>query len=168
VPGARIVLSGLAQGKPADYPRVLLKQPDAIVAPATPASPAAKAPTTPVTPIAAAQQHQRELTLTGHMASGMRTVVIGNKGAPVRVGRSRNQDLVVDWAHEGVSGHHIDIANPDDTGADVEVHGDNGVTVDGVAHPPGHRFRWRVGERMTLGRASGNEPECTLMLSGGR
>jgi pSer/pThr/pTyr-binding forkhead associated (FHA) protein len=166
VPGARIVLSGLAQGKPADYPRVLLKQADAAPSPPTPVSAAAKALTTPVTPIAAPRPRQRELTLTASMASGQRTVALTDKAVPVRVGRSRNQDLVVDWAHEGVSGHHIDIASLDDTGAEVEVHGDNGVTVDGVTHAPGQRFRWRVGERMTLGRASGEEPECTLMLSG--
>ena len=72
----------------------------------------------------------------------------------------------MDWAHEGVSGHHVDLTNIDDTGAEVEVHGDNGVTVDGTTHAQGSRFRWRVNERMTLGRASGEEPECTLMLSG--
>jgi hypothetical protein len=98
------------------------------------------------------------------MASGVRVVQLGEQPMPIRVGRSRSQDLVVDWAHEGVSGHHIDIAGVDGTGAEVEVHGDNGVSVDGVAHPAGHRFRWWTGERMTLGRASGAEPECTLLL----
>ena len=72
----------------------------------------------------------------------------------------------MDWAHEGVSGHHVDILNIDEAGAEVAVHGDNGVTVEGTTHPSGHRFRWRLNERMTLGRASGEEPECTLMLSG--
>jgi pSer/pThr/pTyr-binding forkhead associated (FHA) protein len=166
VPGARIVLSALAQGKPADYPRVLLRQSDVTVSPVTPLSPGAKAPTTPVTPIAAPRPRRHELTLTASMASGVRTLSLVDKAVPMRVGRSRDQDVVVDWAHEGVSGHHIDIANLDESGAEIEVHGDNGVTVNGVVHPQGHRFRWRVGERMTLGRASGEEPECTLTLCG--
>ncbi len=100
------------------------------------------------------------------MASGVRTLPLGDKAVPMRIGRSRNQDIVVDWAHEGVSGHHIDITALDESGAEIEVHGDNGVTVNGVMHPQGHRFRWRVGERMTLGRASGEEPECALTLRG--
>ena len=166
VPGARIVLSALVQGEPADYPRVLLRQSEAAASPETPFRPGVKSPTTPVTPIAAPRLRQRELALTVTMASGLRTVPIGQNALPMSVGRSRNQDLVVDWAHEGVSGHHIDIGNLDDTGADVEVHGDNGVTIDGVIHPQGRRFRWRLGDRMTLGRASGEEPECTLLLSG--
>jgi pSer/pThr/pTyr-binding forkhead associated (FHA) protein len=172
VPGARIVLSALARGEPGDYPRVLLSQGEAAVAPATPVSPADKAPITAITPIAVMRQRgrepARELTLTASMVSGTRTLTLGAKAGsvPVTIGRSRNQDLVVDWAHEGVSGHHIDLLNVDDTGAEVAVHGDNGVTVEGTAHPQGHRFRWRVNERMTLGRASGEEPECTLMLSG--
>jgi hypothetical protein len=99
------------------------------------------------------------------MASGERSVGLGERALPLRIGRSRGQDLVVDWAHAGVSGHHVDIVGIDAAGADVEVHGDNGVTVDGVVHAQGQRFRWRVGERMTLGRASGDEPECTLALS---
>ncbi len=166
VPGARIVLSALARGKPGDYPQVLLNQGEPPVATTTPVSSAGKVPTTAITPIAVMRQRNRELTVTASMASGTRTLTVGAKSAPVRVGRSRNQDLVVDWAHEGVSGHHIDLTNIDDTGAEVEVHGDNGVTVEGTAHSPGDRFRWRVNERMTLGRASGEEPECTLLLSG--
>ena len=166
VPGARIVLSALVQGEPADYPRVLLRQAEVAASPGTPLSPRVKSPTTPVTPIAAPRLRQRELALTVTMASGLRTVPIGHNAVPMSVGRSRNQDLVVDWAHEGVSGHHVDIGNVDDTGAEVEVHGDNGVTVDGITHPQGRRFRWRLGDCMTLGRASGEEPECTLLLSG--
>jgi len=169
VPGARIILSALARGEPGDYPRVLLHQVAPAPSSSTPVSPAGKVPTTAITPIAVMRQREREmarqLTLTAGMASGTRTLTLGAKSAPVSIGRSRNQDLVVDWAHEGVSGHHVDLTNIDDTGAEVEVHGDNGVTVAGTTHAQGSRFRWRVNERMTLGRASGEEPECTLMLS---
>ena len=82
-----------------------------------------------------------------------------------RVGRSRSQALVIDWAHEGVSGHHVDIVEPNEGGARVVVHGDNGVTVAGTAHAPGAQFDWKVGETMLLGRAVRDEPECSLTLS---
>lgn len=164
--GSQLVLSARAQGKAADYPRIVLKHDEPKTASRTPVSAGSGAPRTPVTPLAAPARPKRSfLTLTASMASGPRTLPLGEKPVPISIGRSRNQDIVIDWAHEGVSGHHIDIAKVDESGADVEVHGDNGVTVDGVDHPPGHRFRWRIGERMTLGRASGAEPECTLVLS---
>jgi pSer/pThr/pTyr-binding forkhead associated (FHA) protein len=165
VPGARIVLSARMEGEPAEYPRVLLGHGDAKPTPATPLSPGAKSHTTPVTPIAPPRPRASEVTLTATMASGVRTLTLVDKSLPIRIGRSRNQDVVVDWAHEGVSGHHIDIISLAPDAADIEVHGDNGVTVNGETRPPGQRFRWRAGERMTLGRASGDEPECTLLLS---
>jgi hypothetical protein len=161
VPGARIVLSAVAQGRPAEFPRILLRQSETRAALL---NPSAKPSTTPVTPIAAPMRRRAELSLTASMASGSHTVAIGDRTAPICVGRSRNQDLVVDWAHQGVSGHHVDITSFDEEGADVEVLGDNGVSVDGVRHPAGHRFRWRVGERMTLGRPAESEPACTLTL----
>ena len=103
--------------------------------------------------------------LTVRMASGERVVELPAGPLPFRVGRSRTQGLVIDWAHEDVSGHHVDIGDLDHDGANVLVHGDNGVTVSGVAHPSGARFRWNVGEQMSLGRPVGKEPECTLTLS---
>jgi hypothetical protein len=98
------------------------------------------------------------------MASGVRTLQVDAKRLPLRVGRSRSQDLVVDWAHEGVSGHHLELSEIDANGAEVVVHGDNGVAVDGTVHEAGARFRWRTGQRMRLGRASEAEPECVLAL----
>jgi pSer/pThr/pTyr-binding forkhead associated (FHA) protein len=167
LPGAQIVLSARVQGSAAEYPRVAVRRNDAKAAPATPVSEGTKVPRTPVTPLAApARARQVPLTLTASMATGVRTLPLADKPVPISIGRSRNQAVVVDWAHEGVSGHHIDIVRLEESGADVEVHGDNGVTVDGVDHPPGRSFRWQVGERMTLGRASGAEPACTLVLSG--
>ena len=47
---------------------------------------------------------------------------------PFRIGRSRSQALVIDWAHEGVSGHHVGHRRPGRSGVRVRVHGDNGVT----------------------------------------
>jgi pSer/pThr/pTyr-binding forkhead associated (FHA) protein len=99
------------------------------------------------------------------MASGVRTLDLPNGEQPIRIGRSRNQALVIDWAHQGVSGHHIDILARDASGAAVVVHGDNGVSVDGTRHPPGTRFHWNVGQTMILGRAIHQEPECALTLA---
>src|SRR5204863_9560282 len=52
VPGARIVLSAHAQGKPGDYPRVLLNRVAPAASSATPVSSGGKVPTTAITPIA--------------------------------------------------------------------------------------------------------------------
>jgi len=163
-PGARIVLSAAAHGKAGEFPRILLRQ---LEARSAALGSSAKPSTTPVTPIAAPTRRRCELSVTADTASGARTIALVDRTLPIRVGRSRNQDLVVDWAHQGVSGHHLDITNVDDDGADVDVHGDNGVAVDGVRHASGQRFRWRVGERMTLGRPVDGEPACTLTLSRG-
>ena len=165
VPGARIVLSGLARGEPADYPRLLLRIPVDPGVPPTPLAPAAQSITTPATPIVAARLRASGLTVTVRMASGERAADLPVEPLPFRIGRSRNQALVIDWAHEGVSGHHADIVEIYEGGARVAVHGDNGVTVAGVLHAPGTQFRWHVGEKMELGRAIGREPECTLTLS---
>ena len=95
----------------------------------------------------------------------MRTVELRADGLPFSVGRSRSQALVIDWAHEGVSGHHIDIVEIDDAGVAVVVHGDNGIAIAGAAYPSGARLRWNAGESMVLGRIIGHEPECRLTLS---
>jgi pSer/pThr/pTyr-binding forkhead associated (FHA) protein len=162
-PGARIVLSAYADGKAGDYPRVVLQQPDTRATLPTPLAPAAKAPKTPVTPLAA--RDAVSLALVATMASGERTVPLRDADLPFGVGRSRSQALVVDWAHEGVSGQHVELVGRDDAGVEVRVHGDNGVSVDGVAHAQGATFRWRAGERMTLGRASASEPVCSLVFA---
>ena len=105
------------------------------------------------------------IVLTVRMASGERAVELNAASLPFCIGRSRNQALVIDWAHEDVSGRHVDIVELDETGAKVAVHGDNGVTVAEVAHGPGTRFRWHAGETMVVGRAVARQPECTLTLT---
>jgi hypothetical protein len=159
-PGARIVLSVSADGDARQYPRLALR-------PAVEGAGAARAPITraPVTPIAAPRRPASGLSVTVQMASGRRSVDLPREPGPFRVGRSRTQGLVIDWSHEGVSGHHVDIVEPDETGALVVVHGDNGVTVAGVAYARGTEFRWKVGETMVFGRATQQEPECSLTLS---
>jgi len=162
-PGARIVLSASSRGEPAQYPRLLL-HPRAETARAAAAEPLH----TPVTPIVRAASTGSALTLTVQMASGVRTIDLTPDETPFRVGRSRSQALVIDWAHEGVSGHHVDILEPGEDGARVRVHGDNGVTVGGTAHAPGGEFEWKVGETMLLGRAVNDEPQCSLTLARAR
>ena len=165
VAGARVVLSALASGEPAHYPQLLLRTRGESVVPATPIAPAVPAPTTPSTPVVVARRRPSGMLITMRMASGERTVELPVAPLPFGIGRSRSQALVIDWAHEDVSGHHMDIEKIDDLGADVIVHGDNGVRIAGVAHPAGARFRWHIGEPMTLGVAQGKESECTLTLS---
>ena len=72
---------------------------------------------------------------------------------------------MIDWAHGGVSGHHLDITTLDATSVSIVVHGDNGVTIDGTAYPPGATARWNAGQSMVLGRTVGREPDCRLSLA---
>jgi len=158
-PGARVVLSAAARGDASQYPQLILRPLTAAAA-----SAAAKAAATPLTPIALGRR-PTGLSLAVRMATGEKNVDLPQEPGPFRVGRSRTQGLVIDWAHEGVSGHHVDIVEPDEGGARVVVHGDNGVTVAGTAYAPGMEFRWNVGETMTFGRSGQHEPECSMTLS---
>lgn len=164
VPGARIVLSGLADGARNDYPSVMLRL-DSAASPVTPLAPVPRAPGTPITPVAVALRCPAAWTLTAHMAGGDRTVQVDSARLPFTIGRSRNQVLVVDEAHEGASGHHLDITGVEDAGLAVLVHGDNGVLVDQATHPAGDRFVWHAGESIVLGRAWPDEPVCMLTLA---
>jgi hypothetical protein len=95
----------------------------------------------------------------------MRTVELDAQELPFSIGRSRDQALAIDWAHEGVSGHHVDITAIDESGVTVVVHGDNGIRLAGTSYPPGSRMQWKSGESIALGRVIGREPECELTLS---
>jgi pSer/pThr/pTyr-binding forkhead associated (FHA) protein len=163
--GARIVLSAHVEGSVAEYPRLTLETTRDTAAAATPIAPIPSLRATPSTPIMPARGHDREFTISAQMASGARTIELRADALPVSIGRSRSQTLVVDWAHEGVSGHHIDIGAIDDSGVDVVVHGDNGVTIAGTLHPQGSTLRWKPGESMILGKTIGREPECRLTLT---
>jgi hypothetical protein len=152
-----VVLSASGQGTAAQYPRFGLSPVDA----------APRATATPVTPIVAATRARPSFAIRAQMASGEKTFDIPADGA-FRIGRSRAQSLVVDWAHESVSGHHAEIVGIDDGGVRVRVLGDNGVRVEGGAqHAAGSEFAWRAGETLVLGRAVGDEPACTLTLTRG-
>jgi pSer/pThr/pTyr-binding forkhead associated (FHA) protein len=154
-PGARVVLSASGQGTAAQYPRFGLSPVDA----------APRASATPVTPIVAAVRTRASFAIDAHMASGDKTFTLPAEGA-FRIGRSRAQSLVVDWAHESVSGHHAEIVGVEEAGVRVRVHGDNGVRLaGGEQHGAGSEFTWKVGQTLVLGHPVDAEPACTLTLA---
>src|SRR5581483_11490421 len=155
-PGASLVLSAHGEADAAQYPRLQIAGAQTAFS---------ASPPTLVTPIAPARRAHSPWSIAAHMASGARDVEVMLDALPFGVGRSRNRALVIDWAHADVSGRHIDIVALDETGADVLVHGDNGVVVDGTLHAAGAQFRWKPGEEMVLGRDDGRIPRCRLILS---
>src|ERR1700682_1020134 len=161
--GAWLVLAENTQGEARQYPRLSLHPAVDVGAGARPASEAS--PPTPVTPIAPTRRREGALTIAARMASGILAVEIAPGALPFRVGRSRNQGLVIDWAHADVSGRHFEIVALDESGAQIVVHGDNGVTVDGISYGPGAQFKWKLGETLVLGGGAGQAPLCTLTLS---
>jgi hypothetical protein len=163
--GARIVLSARAEGPASEYPWLAMRSPASAAARLTPIAAAAGSPKTPLTAIMPARSAESVFKITAFLAGGVRTLEMHPGALPVTVGRSRNQTLVVDRRHEGVSGHHLDIVELDESGAQVVVHGDNGVLIEGVPHATGARFRWKVGETMVLGASPHDHPTCTLTLT---
>ena len=84
---------------------------------------------------------------------------------PFTIGRSRNQSLVVDRSLMAVSGRHVEIVSIGDEGADIVVHGNNGVVIGERTCETGARTTWHAGETMTLGRHAGDAAACTLTLA---
>lgn len=162
-PGSSILLSAFAEGGRGDYPLLVPQLAGAAHALATPLAPRHVAATA-VTSMAAPRRESR-LVLTIRMASGEESVELWPSQLPLSVGRSRNGGLVVDQAHEGVSGHHLDVIGVDAASAIVLVHGDNGVLLGSDRHGSGEQVVWRAGETMLLGRASPEEPTCALTLA---
>jgi hypothetical protein len=157
---AWLVLSADARGDAAQYPRLSLRTAAAgsdVRAPATPIAPARRE----------AARRVQGFMIAAHTASGVQEAEVAATALPFGIGRSRNQGLVIDWTHVEVSGRHLEIVAVDETGASVIVHGDNGVSVDGTPYATGAQFRWTPGETLTLGRADGGVPPCTLTLSAG-
>jgi pSer/pThr/pTyr-binding forkhead associated (FHA) protein len=176
--GARLVLSARAEGPAAEYPWLALRAPAhaparptpiAVQPPvARPVPPATRPEAVPRTPLTAILPGEAtgaaRFKVTLMQAGGMRTLELHEATLPVRVGRSRNQTLVVDRRHESVSGQHLEVVALDADGAQVAVHGDNGVLLEGVPHPSGSRFRWAAGETLVLGASVHDDPVCTLVL----
>ena len=157
---ARIVLSARAEGPAADYPTIALRATTSLATRPTPI--AATTCKTPLTASRAMPGAEALLRLTAAQASGSRSVELGAASVPVTVGRSRNQTVVVDRRHDSVSGHHLDLVALDDGGAEVVVHGDNGVWVEGTSHRAGARFRWTVGQTLVLGATPDAAPKLAL------
>jgi pSer/pThr/pTyr-binding forkhead associated (FHA) protein len=156
--GVWLVLSAHAKGGPAECPRLSMRRLEATSA-ARPES------ATLQTPIAPVRRRAGTFSVTAHMASGAREVDIVESTLPFRVGRSRNQEPVIDGMHDEVSARHLEIVALDDSGASVNVHGDNGVTIDGKVYGSGAQLLWKPGATLLLGRVHGKSPGCTLILS---
>jgi hypothetical protein len=160
-PGGVLVLSAQARGATQQYPRMALRGEGVADA----RSAAARVTASPQTPIAPPLARRAGLTIAARMRSGVCEAEIAERALPFFVGRSRNQALVIDGAHDEVSGRHLEIVAIDDAGASVVVHGDNGVSVEGTAHARGARFHWKAGQAMLLGRREDASAACTLVLS---
>jgi len=165
--GASIVLSARAEGPASEYPRVAMRPSANTASRITPIAGTAASPKTPLTAIMPPPAPESALRITAFQVAGAHTLELRPSSLPVTVGRSRNQTLMVDRRHEGVSGHHLEITELDASGAQVVVHGDNGVLIEGVHHATGARFHWRVGEAMVLGASSEDHPICTMTLTRG-
>jgi hypothetical protein len=181
-PACRIVLSARAEGPASEYPWLALRQGQggsSMVTPIATASGTLRTPrtairaarvapdlATPTTQILPAAPDENALRLTLSHAAGTRTLALSSSLLPVSVGRSRHQTLVVDRSHEGVSGHHLDIVEPDGGGGCVVVvHGDNGIAIDGVEHAAGARVPWQPGQKLVLGDAGPAAVPCVLELA---
>ena len=127
------------------------------------------APLSLITPIEPGRSTRPEalsrFAITATQASGERSHAIAADALPLTIGRSRDQAIVIDRRHPGVSGQHVAIDSVDDDGAHGIVHGDNGVDIDGSHHGPGESFDWHPGQSMVLGGALPGEPACTLVLA---
>jgi len=162
--GAALVLSAHASGEAAQYPRVVVRPV---------AADAAEAPTaiqseTPSTPIAPAIPQAGTWSIEVRIGGDARDVRIAADALPFTIGRSRSQSLVVDRSLVAVSGRHVEILAIGDAGADIVVHGDNGVVIDDRIWATGARVTWHAGETMTLGRHTGEAAGCTLTLARAR
>jgi len=170
--GTRIVLSARAEGPPGDYPSIALRpmrSPAAAAATAstaaTPIAAAASAPKTPLTSVLAVRSGPARFAIAVSQASGEHSQSLADDALPLTIGRSRDQAIVIDRRHPGVSGQHVAIDAVDDNGAQGIVLGDNGIVIDGIAHGQGKRFEWRPGQTMVLGGAVAGEPACQLVLT---
>ena len=168
--GMRVVLSALAEGPPDDYPTIALRpQRDADAAPVTPIAvgTAARAPKTPLTAVLPVRPPgpRFALTVADDAHAHAHALAIDADALPFTIGRSRDQALVIDRRHAGVSGRHVAIDAIDDEGVHGSVEGDNGVVVDGARHATGARFAWRPGETLVLGGSLPDEPPCVLALA---
>ena len=163
--GARIVLSARAEGPASEYPWVAMRPSANTATRMTPIARTAGSPRTPLTAIMPSRAPENIWKITASQGAGVRTLELRPSSLPVTVGRSRNQTLMIDRRHEGVSGHHLEITELDESGAQGVVHGDNGVLIESVYYATGTHFHWKVGEAMVLGASPDDHPTCTMTLT---
>jgi hypothetical protein len=168
--GMRIVLSARADGPPGDYPSITLHASPTLAASASPAMASdaaanAAVPKTPLTSVLAVRVPGPRFEVAVSQGSAERRQQLGADTLPFTIGRSRDQTLVIDRRHAGVSGHHVVLDALDDDGVRGVVEGDNGVIVDGVRHETGARFAWRPGQTLVLGGSLPGESPCVLALA---
>ena len=163
--GARIVLSARAEGPASEYPWVAIRPSAHTATRITPIAGTVGAPKTPLTAIMPSRATDGVLKITALQVGGVHTLALRAGSLPVTVGRSRNQTLMIDRRHEGVSGHHLEITELDESGAHGVVHGDNGVLIESVYYATGTHFHWKVGEAMVLGASPDDHPTCTMTLT---
>ena len=132
---------------------------------AAPLAAARAAPSTPRTAVLTARAVEPVFEITQAGAAGARVHAIRRSELPITIGRSRGQTVVIDWSHEGVSGHHVIVDGLDEHAAHGVVEGDNGIAIDGARYDAGARFRWELGQTMVLGGALPGEPRCALTLA---
>jgi FHA domain len=170
-PGLRVVLSARADGPPGDYPWLALPAAPSVPRPvpatpvAMPLAAARAAPSTPRTAVLASRAAEPVFEIRQEGTVDARVHAIRRSELPITIGRSRGQTVVIDWSHEGVSGHHVVIDSLDEHAAHGVVEGDNGIEIDGVHHVSGARFEWPLGQSMVLGGALPGEPRCALGLA---
>jgi pSer/pThr/pTyr-binding forkhead associated (FHA) protein len=168
--GMRVVLSARAEGPPGDYPSIALHASPTLAPGASPpmsidAAASTAVPKTPLTSVLAVRVPGPRFEVAVSQGTGERRQPLAADALPFTIGRSRDQTLVVDRRHAGVSGHHVVLDALDDDGVRGIVEGDNGVIVDGVRHETGARFAWRPGQTMILGGSLPGEPPCSLALA---
>ncbi|HSW08582.1 FHA domain-containing protein [Aquabacterium sp.] len=180
IEGARLVLSARSDGPAADCPWLALRAapgratqaaarvtPIAPMAPMAPMAPVASptpapSPRTPLTAVRGTPP--TPLVISTSQSGTPQVLALTLQQLPLGIGRSRRQALVIHRRFDAVSGHHLDILDIDAEGADVQVHGDNGVLLEGRHHAAGTRLRWPVGQTLLLGAAADEPDACTLLL----
>ena len=128
----------------------------------SPIFPHRPAPEVPATPLTAVRGAVPDFVVRSPSGGALRPRA---GELPLAIGRSRSQALVIDRRHLGVSGRHLEIVALDAEGLSLQVHGDNGVLLDGRHHRAGSRLRWAPGQALVLGNAADEADACVLQLA---
>ncbi|HEY2188279.1 MAG TPA: FHA domain-containing protein, partial [Caldimonas sp.] len=127
--GMRVVLSARAEGPPGDYPSIALHASPTLAANSAPAIAidavaSAAVPKTPLTSVLAVRVPGPWFEVAVSQGTAERRQPLAADTLPFTIGRSRDQTLVIDRRHAGVSGHHVVLDALDDDGVHGIVDGD--------------------------------------------